>query len=99
MAQSFFGVFKPQGRAVLHMHALIWTMINSSLFARCSKRQLEFVTINTVIASWIHQDDVNEEKWEKVIPKLNQQCTFRKVPKYMNHLKLGYFSKGIMYMV
>ena len=53
VAQAFFGIFEPQGRAALHMHALVWTLINAELIARCSKRQLEFlcIVIGKVIAS------------------------------------------------
>ena len=64
VAQAFFGIFEPQGRAALHMHALVWTLINAELIARCSKRQLEFlcIAIDKVIATWIHQNDVNDEE-------------------------------------
>ena len=29
VSQAFFGIFEPQGRAALHMHALAWMMVNS----------------------------------------------------------------------
>jgi len=101
VSQAFYGIFEPQGRAALHIHALVWTMVNSELIARCSKRQLEFlcIAIDKVIATWIHQDDVKDEEWEKDIPQFNQRCALRNVPKYMNLLKLGSFATRIMYRV
>ena len=64
VSQAFFGIFEPQGRAALHIHALVWTIINTELIARCSKKQLEFlcIAIDKVIATWIHKDDVNDEE-------------------------------------
>ena len=86
VSQAFFGIFEPQGRAALHIHALVWTMVNSELIARCSKRQLELlcIAIDKVIATWIHQDDVKDEDREKDIPQFNPRCALRKVPKYKN---------------
>ena len=43
VSQAFYGIFEPQGRAALHIHALVWVMINSELISRCSKKQLEFL--------------------------------------------------------
>ena len=101
VSQAFFGIFEPQGRAALHIHALVWTMVNSELIARCSKRQLELlcIAIDKVIATWIHQDDVKDEDREKDIPQFNPRCALRKIPKYMNLLKLGSFATRIMYRV
>ena len=101
VSQAFFGIFEPQGRAALHMHSLVWTILNSELIARCSKRQLEFlcIAIDKVIATWIHPNDVKDEEWEKDIPQLSQRCALREVPTNMNLLKLGSFSKRIMYRV
>ena len=101
VSQAFYGIFEPQGRAALHMHALVWVMINSELIFRCSKRQLEFLctAIDKVIATWIHEDDVKAEEWEKEFPEMNKRCALRKVPKNMNILKLGSFAKRIMYRV
>ena len=101
VSQAFFGIFEPQGRAALHMHALVWTLVNSGLIARCSKRQLELlcIAIDKVIATWINQKDVNDEEWEKDIPVLNKRCALRKVPRNMNLIKFGSFSKRIMYRV
>ena len=64
VSQAFYGIFEPQGRAALHMHGLVWTMINSELIARCTKKQLEVLckSIDRVIATWIHQDDVKDEE-------------------------------------
>ena len=57
------------------------------------------MAIDKVIATWIHDDDVNAEKWEKELPQLNQRCALREVPRKMNLLKLGSFAKRIMYRV
>ena len=53
VSQAFYGIFEPQGRAALHIHALVWAMINSELMSRCSKKQLEFLcaAIDKVIAT------------------------------------------------
>ena len=101
VSQAFFGIFEPQGRAALHMHSLVWTILNSELIARCSERQLEFlcIAIDKVIATWIHPNDVKDEEWERDIPQLSQRCALREVPENMNLLKLGSFSKRIMYRV
>ena len=101
VSQAFYGIFEPQGRAALHIHALVWVMINSELISRCSKRQLEYLcaAIDRVIATWIHENDVKAEEWEKEFPEMNKRCALRKVPKNMNILKLGSFAKRIMYRV
>ena len=31
VAQAYYGIFEPQGRAALHMHGLVWTMVNAEL--------------------------------------------------------------------
>ena len=101
VAQAYYGIFEPQGRMALHMHGLVWTMVNAELIARCSKRQLEYLcmAIDKVIATWIHDDDVNAEEWEKELPQLNKRCALRQIPRKMNLLKLGSFAKRIMYRV
>ena len=100
VSQAFYGIFEPQGRAALHMHGLVWTLINSELIARCTKRQLEVLckSIDRVIATWIHKDDVKDEEQEKA-QQIDSRCALRKVPKDMNLIKLGSFSKRIMYRV
>ena len=101
VSQAFYGIFEPQGRAALHLHAVVWTMVNATLISRCSKRQLEFlcIAIDKVIATWIHEDDVKAEEQEKDLQELNQRCALRQVPRNMNLLKLGSFSKRIIYRV
>lgn len=76
-------------------------MINAGLIARCSKRQLELLcmAIDRIIATWIHEDDLKDEENEKKFPKMNTRCAQRNIPKNMNLLKLGSFSKRIMYRV
>ena len=83
------------------MHALVWTLINAELIARCTKKQLEVLcrSIDRTIATWIHEDDVKDEEEEKEAQQINPRCALRKVPKNMNMLKLGSFSKRIMYRV
>ena len=101
VSQAIYGVFEPQGRGALHMHAPVWTLVNAELIARCTNRQLEVlcVAIDRVIATWIHENDVRDEEKEKESPQINQRCALREVPKNMNLLKLGSFSKRIMYRV
>ena len=50
-----------------------------------------------MIATWIHENDVKAEELEKESPELNPRCALRKVPRNMNLLKFGSFSKQIMY--
>ena len=71
------------------------------MIASCSKRQLEFlcIAIDKVIATWIHEDDVKAEEFEKEFPEENPRCALREIPNNMNLLKLGSFSKRIMYRV
>ena len=57
------------------------------------------MTIDKLIATWIHESDVKDEELEKNFPKANPRCALRKVPKNMDLLKLGSFSKRIMYRV
>ena len=99
VAQSIDGIFEPQGRGALHMHAVIFMLVSAELIARCTKRQLQFLcrAIDRVIATWIHEDDVKAEELEKHSPELNERTALRKVPKNMNLLRLGSFSKRIMY--
>ena len=67
VSQAIYGVFEPQGRGALHMHAPVWTLVNAELIARCTTRQLELlcVAINRVIATWIHENDVRDEEKKK----------------------------------
>ena len=99
VAQAFDGIFEPQGRGALHMHSLIFMLVSAELIARCSRRQLKFLcrAIDRVIATWIHENDVKAEELEKESPELNPRCALRKVPRNMNLLKFGSFSKQIMY--
>ena len=99
VAQSIDGIFEPQGRGALHMHAVIFMLVSAELIARCSKRQLQFLcrAIDRVIATWIHEYDVKAEELEKESPELNERTALRKIPKNMNLLRLGTFSKRIMY--
>ena len=59
---SFFGIHEP-----LNMHAPLWTLLNAELITRCSLPQLRKVCclIDQLIASWIHDDDVQAEELEK----------------------------------
>ena len=74
-------------------------LVSSEMIARCSKEQLTFLckAIDRVIATWIHENDVKAEELEKDSPELNPRCALRVIPKNMNLLKLGSFSKRIMY--
>ena len=79
----------------------MWTLVNAELIARCTTRQLELlcVAIDRVIATWIHENDVRDEEKEKDVIQINRRCASREVPKNMNLLELGNFSKRIMYRV
>ena len=39
VAQAVDGIFEPQGRGALHMHAIIFMLVSPEMIARCSKGQ------------------------------------------------------------
>ena len=97
VAQAFDGIFAPQWRGALHMHAIIFMLVSAEMIARCSKGQLRFLckAIDRVIATWIHENNVMAEELEKELLERNPRCALREIPKNMNLLKL--VSKRIMY--
>ena len=38
---AFYEVHEAQGRGALHMHALVWTLLNSEVMERCTQKELE----------------------------------------------------------
>ena len=64
---GFFGIYEPQNRGALHLHALLWTLLNAKLITRCTLPELRKVCclIDQLIASWIHDDDVEAEELDK----------------------------------
>ena len=50
---GIFGVHEPQNRGALHMHAPLWTIINSELITRCTESEMKKVCclIDQLIAS------------------------------------------------
>ena len=95
---GFYGIFEPQNRGALHVHALLWTLVNSELISRCSKDELRKVCIiiDQVIASWIHDDDAEAEEKDK-ISKALPRCGLRQVPYGLSWDELASHAKRIMY--
>ena len=42
---AFYGIYEAQGRGALHMHALIWTLLNTELLNTCTKVELQKICI------------------------------------------------------
>ena len=42
---AFYGIYEAQGRGALHMHALIWSLLNAELLNTCTKSELEKMCI------------------------------------------------------
>ena len=77
---AFYGIFEPQNRGALHIHALLWTLINAELLSRCSKDEFHKICllIDQIIASWVSDDDVKAEENEKSSKTL-PRCGLREV--------------------
>ena len=64
---AFYGVHEAQGRGALHMHALVWTLLNSELMERCTEKELKQICkiIDKRIATCISEEDVHLEDTSK----------------------------------
>ena len=98
VSNGFYGIFEPQNRGALHVHALLWTLINSELISRCSEDELRkvCVIIDQVIASWINDDDIEAEEQDKISKSL-PRCGLRQVADNLSWDELASHAKRIMY--
>ena len=64
---AFYGVHEAQGRGALHMHALVWSLLNSEVMERCTQKELENICriIDVRIATCITDEDVELEDTSK----------------------------------
>ena len=65
---AFYGVHEAQGRGALHMHALVWSLLNSEVMERCTQKELENICriIDMRIATCITHEDVELEDTSKM---------------------------------
>ena len=70
---AFYGIHEAQGRGALHMHALIWSVLNNELLEKCTVRELQriCVLIDQRIATCISDDAVKMENDSKEDGNLN----------------------------
>ena len=80
------------------MHAPLWTLINAELIARCTEPELKKVCclIDQLIASWIHDDDVQAKELDKTTKEL-PRVGRREVPEGLSWNELASHAKRKMY--
>ena len=95
---GFFGIYEPQNRGALHLHAPLWTLLNAELITRCTVPELKKVCclIDQLIASWIHNDDVEAEELDKTTKSL-PRVGRREVQEGLSWNELESHAKRIMY--
>ena len=95
---GYFGIYEPQNRGALHLHAPLWTLLNAELIARCTLPELRKVCclIDQLIASWIHEDDVQAEELDKKTNELDRVGR-REVPEGLSWKGLESHAKRNMY--
>ena len=95
---AFYGIYEPQNRGALHVHALLWTLINAELLSRCSKDEFHKICslIDQIIASWVRDEDVQAEEAEKSTNTL-PRCGLREVKDNLSWDEVASFAKRIMY--
>ena len=97
---AFYGIHEAQGRGALHMHALLWTVLNSELLEKCTVRELQriCVLIDQRIATCISDDAVKMEKDSKEDGTF-VRCARRLIPQGLSSRELVEFGKRVMYSV
>ena len=95
---GFYAIYEPQNRGALHVHALLWTLVNSELISKCTEDELRkvCVIIDQFIASWIHDDVVEAEEIDKKTDLL-PRCGLRRIPGDLSWDELASHAKRIMY--
>ena len=91
---AFYGIYEAQGRGALHMHALIWTLLNTELLNRCTKDELQkiCVLIDQFIATWISDEDATTEECAKKSESF-VRCALRYLPRNLSLAELRKFGK------
>ena len=97
---AFYGVHEAQGRGALHMHALVWTLLNTEVMERCTKKELEMICriIDMRIATCITDEDVELEDTSRDDGSF-VRCARRVLPKGLHYDKLWSLGLRIMYSV
>ena len=97
---AFYGVHEAQGRGALHMHALVWSLLNSEVMERCTQKELENICriIDMRIATCITDEDVELEDTSKDDGTF-VRCARRVLPIGLHYDKLWRFGLRIMYSV
>ena len=97
---AFYGVHEAQGRGALHMHALVWTLLNSEVMERCTQKELEKICriIDMRIATCITDEDVEVEETAKEEGTF-VRCARRIIPTGLTYDKLWRLGQRIMYCV
>ena len=97
---AFYGVHEAQGRGSLHMHALVWTLLNSELMERCTQKELEKICriIDKRIATCISEEDVLHEDTSREDGTF-VRCARRVIPKGLSLQELWRMGLRVMYSV
>ena len=97
---ALYGVHEAQGRGALHLHALVWTLLNSEVMERCTKKELEKICmiIDKRIATCISDEDVEIEDSAREDGSF-VRCARRIVPTGLTYDKLWRLGLRIMYSV
>ena len=86
---AFYGVHEAQGRGALHMHALVWTLLNTELMARYTEKELKQICkiIDKRIATCISEQDVQLEDTSREDDTFIH-CAHRVIPMGVSFSKL-----------
>ena len=97
---AFYGVHEAQGRGALHMHALVWTLLNSELMERCTQKELKQICriIDKRIATCIADEDVELEVSSKE-DETFVRCARRIIPEGLSFDELWRMRLRVMYSV
>ena len=99
-APYIYGIHEAQGRGALHMHALVWTLLNNELLEKCTVTELQRICalIDQRIATCISDDAVKMEKDSKQ-NGVFERCARRVIPRGLSLRELVEFGKRVMYSV
>ena len=97
---AFYGIHEAQGRGALHMHALVWTLLNNELLEKCTVTELQRICalIDQRIATCISDDAVKMEKDSKQ-NGVFERCARRVIPRGLSLRELVDFGKRVIYSV
>ena len=97
---AFYGVHEAQGRGALHMHALVWGLLNSELMERCTQKELKQICriIDKRIATCISEQDVQVEVSSKEDDTF-VRCARRVIQEGLSFEELWSLGLRVMYSV